>query len=211
MRKDMKSTIVNNFEQLSEYFDRLQSKEDFYYVQIIQRKKDGHRKSERIIKNLYIYSKEEFLSKKDYIIELCEKHNARAYFWVNPRNSRKIALECVKSYADLVCQGDCTKGYKVWDKKCGSNPSSDYDTLWIVDVDTKDKGLLGILVDRINKCRAKYPDITRDVVSTANGYHIITIGFDLHQFKQILIMEKIDELDVHKDNPTLLYYAENGR
>jgi hypothetical protein len=208
---EKQSIAVNNFEQLSKYFDILKSPEDFYYIQVIQRKKDGHRKSERIIRNFYIYTKEEFLNKKDYIIDLCKKYNARAYFWINPRNSRKIALECIKSYADLVNQRDCTKGYKVWDKKCGSNPASDYDTLWIVDVDTKDKGLLGILVDRINKCRAKYPDVTRDIVSTANGYHIITIGFDLHQFKQILIMEKIDALDVHKDNPTLLYYAENGR
>jgi hypothetical protein len=99
----------------------------------------------------------------------------------------------------------------MWDKKCESNPSSGYNTLWIVDLDTKDKGLLAILVDRINKCRAKYSDITRDIISTANGYHIITIGFDLQQFKQILITEGIDYLDVHKDNPTLLYYAENGR
>lgn len=211
MKTEKKFMIVNNFEHLSKYFDILKSPEDFYYIQVIQRKKDGHRKSERIIKNFYIYSKEEFLNKKDYIIDLCEKYNARAYFWINPRNSRRIALECIKSYADLVNQRDCTKGYKVWDKKCGSNPASDYDTLWIVDIDTKDKGLLGILVDRINKCRAKYPDVTRDIISTANGYHIITIGFDLHQFKQILIMEKIDVLDVHKDNPTLLYYAENGR
>jgi len=129
--------IVNNFDSLSLYFNKLQDKEDFFYVQVIQRKKDGHRKSERIIRNFYIYSKEDFLKKKDYIIELCEQYNARAYFWINPRNARKIALECIKSYADLITQKDCTKGFKVWDKKCGANPSSNYDRRWIVDVDTK--------------------------------------------------------------------------
>ena len=187
----MKSTIVNNFEYLSKYFDVLKSTEDFYYVQVIQRKKDGHRKSERIIKNFYIYTKEDFLNKKDFIIDLCEKYNARAYFWINPRNSRKIALECVKSYADLVAQGDCSKGYKVWDKKCGSNPSSNYNNLWIVDVDSKDILYVTAIITAVNKCRSKYPKNVLDIIPTAAGCHLITIGFDLHQFKQILLMEKL--------------------
>ena len=204
-------TVVNNFEHLSKYFDILKSPEDFYYIQVIQRKKDGHRKSERIVKNFYIYNKEEFLNKKDYIIDLCEKYNARAYFWVNPRNSHKIALECIKSYADLVAQGDCSKGYKVWDKKCGSNPASNYDHLWVVDVDSKDILYVTTIISIINECRAKYSEKVFDIIPTAAGCHLITIGFDIHQFKQLLVMKHLDYLDVHKDNPTLLYYAEDGR
>ena len=48
--------IVDNFDNLVDYFDLLKSKEDFYYVQVIQRKKDGHKKkSERIVKKfLYL-------------------------------------------------------------------------------------------------------------------------------------------------------------
>ena len=207
-RKYMK---VNNFELLSNYFDKLKSSEDFYYVQVIQRKKDGHRKSERIIKNFYIYNKEDFFKKKDHIIDLCEKYNARAYFWINPRNSRKIALECIKSYADIIAQGDCSKGYKVWDKKCGSNPASNYDHLWIVDVDSKDITYIASIISIINNCRAKYPEKVLDIIPTAAGCHLITIGFDIHQFKQLLVIEHKEHLDVHKDNPTLLYYAENGR
>ena len=65
MMMEKQSIAVNNFEQLSKYFDILKSTEDFYYIQVIQRKKDEHRKSERIIKNFYIYTKEEFLNKKD--------------------------------------------------------------------------------------------------------------------------------------------------
>ena len=202
---------VNNFELLSHYFDKLESSEDFYYVQVIQRKKEGHRKSERIIKNFYIYNKEDFLKKKDHIIDLCEKYNARAYFWINPRNSRKIALECIKSYADIVAQGDCSKGYKVWDKKCRSNPASNYDHLWIVDIDSKDVTYIASIIAIINNCRAKYPEKVLDIIPTSAGCHLITIGFDIHQFNQLLVIEHLDYLDVHKDNPTLLYYAENGR
>ena len=196
--------IVNNFDSLSLYFNKLQDKEDFFYVQVIQRKKDGHRKSERVIRNFYIYSKEDFLKKKDYIIELCERYNARAYFWINPRNARKIALECIKSYADLVAQGDCTKGYKVWDKKCGANHASGYDRRYIVDVDSKDDEYRLKIWKLVEQCRG---GAVLDYISTAQGYHLISRGFDVHHFKQLLEINKLENIDVHKDNPTLLYYA----
>lgn len=203
--------IVNNFDKITKYFDILKSNEDFYYIQVIQRKKDGHRKSKRIIQNFYIYTKEEFLIKKDYIIDLCEKYNARAYFWINPRNSKKIALECVKFYADLVAQGDCSKGYKVWDKQCESNPASNYEHLWVVDIDSKDISYVTTVISIINKCRAKCPEKVLDIIPTAAGCHLITIGFDIHQFQQLLVIEHLDPLDIHKNNPTLLYYAENEK
>ena len=196
--------ITNNFDELVYCFNLLESKEDFYYVQVIQRKKDGHSKSERIVKNFYIYNKEDFLKKKDHIIDLCTRHNARAYFWINPRNSRKIALECIKSYSDLVAQGDCTKGYKVWDKKCGAHPASGYDKRWIVDIDSKDDEYRLTICKLVEQCRGGK---IFDFIPTSQGYHIITSGFDLHHFKQLLKINRLEDIDVHKDNPTLLYYA----
>lgn len=207
-----KKFIVNNFDLVSNYFDILKNKEDFYYIQIIQRKKDDNTqtsKAQKVIKNFYVYNREYFLEKKDEIIDLCKRYNARAYFWVNPRNSRKIALECIKSYADLITQGDCSKGYKVWDKKCGANPSSNYDKLWIVDIDVKDDSKITLITQIINKCRGKYENKIQCIIPTKNGVHLITTGFDAHQFKQLCIINKIEPIDIHKDNPTLLYYAEN--
>lgn len=195
--------IVDNFDNLVDYFNLLKSKEDFYYVQIIQRKKDGHKKSERIVKSFYIYSKEDFLKKKDHIIELCNQNNARAYFWINPRNAQKIALECIKSYADLVAQCDCTKGYKVWDKKCGSNPAPGYDRSWIVDIDSKDDEYRLKIWKLIEQCRGG----VLDVIPTHAGYHIITRPFNIQEFKIWCAFENVeDTIDIHKDNSTLLYY-----
>jgi hypothetical protein len=194
--------IIDNFDNLINYFDLLKSKEDFYYIQVIQRKKDGYNKK-TVIKNFYIYSKEDFLKKKDYIIELCNQHNARAYFWINPRNARKIALECIKSYADLITQDDCSKGYKVWDKKCGINPATEYDKNWIVDLDNKDGEYCLKVQKLIEQCKGGK---VFDYIPTFQGFHLITSKFDLHHFKQLCIIAHIDAIDVHKDNPTLLYY-----
>lgn len=203
--------IVNNFNVLSLYFNRLEDKNDFYFVQIIQRKKDGNPKSERNIKNFYFYNKVDFLNKQDYIIELCRQYNARAYFWVNPRNARRVALECAKSFMDLYAQDNCVSGYKVWDKKCGSFPSANHERRWIVDIDNKNKELVTKIYELINSCRGKEDNKILDMIPTLNGWHLVTIRFDLRHFKQLLKIEHLEDLDVHEDNPTLLFYDEDGR
>lgn len=202
---------VDNFNKLSEYFDILKDKEDFFYIQIIQRKKDGNVKSECVIRNFYVYNKEYFFKRKELIQQLCQQYNARAYFWINPRNARKVTLECIKSYADMLTQNNCCKGYKLWDKKCGACPSSNHEHLWIVDIDTKDSDYISKVIELINQCRSKADVIVKEIIPTINGYHIITHGFDVHHFRQLCRINNIDLMDIHKDNPTLLYYEKDER
>lgn len=75
--------MVDNFEYLANLFDGLVDKDDFYFVQIIQRKKDGvelpsYTSGARTIRSFYFFTKEEFLRQESYIKDLC--NNARAYF-----------------------------------------------------------------------------------------------------------------------------------
>jgi hypothetical protein len=42
---------------------------------------------------------------------------------------------------------------------------------------------------------------TQAAIPTKSGYHLITTPFNLQQFK-----EKYPDIDVHKNNSTLLYY-----
>lgn len=200
---------VDNFNKLSEYFDILKDKEDFFYIQIIQRKKDGNVKSECVIRNFYVYNKEYFFKRKELIQQLCQQYNAIAYFWINPRNARKVTLECIKSYADMLTQNNCCKGYKLWDKKCSAHASSEYTQLWIVDVDSKDQKLLDQVIAMVNKCRGNEENKIKDIIHTINGYHLITTKFDTHHFQQLCRIDNIPLIDIHKDNPTLLYYEKD--
>ena len=98
---------------------------------------------------------------------------------------------------------------QLWRKACSSSPlaaeinawgkikASGYDQRWIVDVD--DKTLLSELEDYLSEHIV-------DVIETAQGCHFITKKFDSETFKEFF-----EDVDIHKDNPTLLYYAENGR
>lgn len=200
---------VNNFEKIIDQLS-FKNKDEFYFVQILQRKKDkGNeglhvRSGYRLIRSYYIYSKQELIDLKDRIIELCRNNNARAYINPNVRNAKEAALECIKKYADLVLNDNAFMGNNIWDSSCGSARAKGYKALWIVDVDNPEQ--LETVKQLINSCQGASGERIKYIVPTVNGYHIITYGFNRVEFNERLRKEGIDCIDIHKDNPTLLYY-----
>lgn len=199
--------IVNNFKLLRDYLV-FSNPNEFYFVQIIQRKKDGNsglrvRNGYRLIKSYYIYSLEEFDALQDRWIELCENNNARAYINLNVRNAQEVALECIKKYSDLVLNRSAFQGNNVWDSTCGSTRARGHKALWVIDIDAPE--VFESIRNIIYSCRHTNP-FTLFTVPTVHGYHILCNGFDLNQFSQLIKDNGIDKVDIHKNNPTLLYY-----
>lgn len=203
--------IINNFNYLEKYFDILKFKDDFYFVQLYQRKKDGHNlnKDKNVLESFYFYTKEEFLNAKNKIIKLCQENNARAYFWINPRNNKQVALNCIKTLTELVIANECKSGFKTWIKQCGLTPSSDYDRLWIVDLNNKEELFRLQIINLIKSCYSKFDNNIVDIIPTMNGYHLITHPFDIMYFNTLCIFNNIEKIDIHKNNSTLLYYEQN--
>lgn len=112
-------TIVDNFDMIENILE-FNNQDEFYFLQIIQRKKDGNvtqigNNGYRTIKTYYIFSKDQFLTKKEKIKELCLKNNARAYIHLNRRNAQEVALASIQQYAKLVSEDNSYQGYRVWD------------------------------------------------------------------------------------------------
>lgn len=221
--------MVNNFDIISEMLD-FREKDDFYFLQIIQRKKDGCDVNDsgsngyRRVKTYYIRSVEDLKKRRDKIIELCKNNNARAYIHLNPRSAREVALTAAKAYIDLVREDRCEQGHRVYDHVCGTTPKAGIDKMWIVDADNLSRAQLTVLCGKINTCRSSYRvkddhyDNVLARIPTVHGYHIITHGFDVSNLRNILSQsaylelteEQIKEiLNVKKDSPTLLYYYSN--
>lgn len=199
--------IVDNFDLIREYLV-FNSPDEFYFVQIIQRKKDGNeglhvRNGYRLIRSYYIYSLEDFDNLKGRIKELCESNNARAYINLNIRNAKEVALECIKRYTDLVLNNNAFQGNNIWDSVCGGVRARGYKALWIIDVDEPDK--VDLITDIIKSCRHNQ-DFSLYRVPTVHGFHLICNGFDTKQFNSLLIDANLSTIDIHKNNPTLLYY-----
>lgn len=199
--------IVDNFREISKIM-KFNNNNEFYFIQIIQRKKDGNqdlhvRNGYRLIRSYYVYSVDDLISLRNRIVELCESNNARAYINPNVRNANEVALECAKRYTDLVADNRSYQGNNIWDSVCGSLKARGYKSLWIVDIDNPSN--LDTVRSIILKCRHN-KDFNMYVINTVNGYHIVCNGFDTTQFKELLKQQNLDTIDVHKNSPTLLYY-----
>lgn len=206
--------IVDNFELFKSWFNKLEKPEEFYFVQIIQRKKDGnvlpsYTSGARTLRSFYFFDLEHFEKEECHIKEICYKNNARAYFWVNVRNTKDIAFSCVKQFVDLIEQGNTNQGLAVWDRACGANISKDHEKLWIVDIDEEDLPNKDIIRELLLSCRGSENRI-KYIIPTLHGEHWLCTGFDRNAFNTLLGNNNISYLDIHKNNPTLLYYKNDN-
>lgn len=199
--------MIDNFDILSGWFNNLIDSRDFFFVQVIQRRKDCKIDTNyNVIKDYYFFNEETFLSKKEEIITLCKAFNARAYFWVNPRNCKEVQYELIRETLRAIEVG----AYKLFSnlsKAIGHKRSSNFKPIWILDFDTKDTELITKYLDIAMGCKHAGSSLVFDLIPTVNGYHALTKGFDLKQFTQQLAIAKLDSIDIHKDNPTVLYYS----
>lgn len=199
--------MIDNFEQI----ETLLSFDDpdlFYHLQIIRRGKDHPNlvAANRTIKTYYIDNSEKLSKIKQEIIDLCEYFRARAYINLAPKSYRKCTMQCISDMAMRAKDGDFKKIYKCWNTVVGYIKSDK--PHWIVDVDGLTDGHISEFIeyecDPIKyhiECQNKVYDFKiYDYIPTKNGYHIITKPFNLKQFK-----DKYPNIDVHKNNPTILY------
>ena len=197
---------IDNFNILAPWFDNLSDQGDFFFVQVIQRKKECNTGSNNnVIKDYHFFDKETFLSKKEEITTLCKAFNARAYFWVNPRNCKQVQYEIIREATEAI-ECNSRKLFKCVSKAIGQRRNTNYKSIWILDFDTKDTELINKYLSIAMECRHSGSGLVFNLIPTVNGFHALTKGFDLEQFKQKLAIAKLDNIDIHKDNPTVLYY-----
>lgn len=202
--------IVDNFAEIRSLM-KFETPNDFYFVQIMQRKKDGNQgvidsahNQYRVIKSYYIRSFADFDRRVPKIKELCIDNNARCYININRRDSVDVCWEAINTYMDLIRNSRTYQGYAVFDHACGVAKSKD--KMWMVDVDSKDENYLNKVKEIINQCRGKNLDHIIKVIPSKAGYHLITEKFDSKQFKQLCLIEQIDYPAIHEQGIVLMYF-----
>jgi hypothetical protein len=185
-------------------------KTSFYFLQVLKRRKDNPDlgKDMKHIADYYIYSLEQFDELKPRIIAQCDVENARAYFRINRRDAKKVAMQVLKRTVDYIMSEDY-RAVKNAFASCAGEFHSDPDKKWIVDVDWKDisEGLdrdeyLNTLMSDVQELvQETGRDDTLYTIPTKNGIHVVCRPFNLKKFSDVY------DVDVHKDNPTILYCA----
>lgn len=181
-------------------FLKFESKDDFYYLQILQRKKENPQlgSNSRVIKNYYIISEEYLLDRYDEIKKLCEIFNARAMIRLNKRSFEKVGFKCMTNLANTMANKEYSFLKASYDRACGLG-HNDNEKKWILDIDIINEEFDREVQLFINNIIPAGGKILGNFKSK-NGHHLITKPFNLQEFSQ-----KYPEIEVHKDNPTNLY------
>ena len=188
---------IDNLEKIKPLLKR-ENENEFYYIQIIQRKKDieWFTWNNRPIKDYYIFSLEQLEIRYEEIRNLCEVFNARAYIRLSRRNAEDIARDMIvniweafrnKSYNHLRKIYSTVVWQSVW-----------LDKMWIVDIDDDCKYKKDELIEAINNAMPEWDKIITEL-PTKSWIHLITKPFNLSEFNNIYM------IDVHKNNPTILF------
>lgn len=179
-----------------------ESEDDFYYLQILQRKKENPElgSNSRVIKNYYVTSVDYLLEHYEEIKTLCHTFNARAMIRLNKRSFEKVAFKALVNVSNSISNREYSFIKKSYDRACGNGHNETRNnTAWILDFDNVTLKDIVSYVDFVNKQESLHNQNVVAVIPSKNGFHIITNPFDIR------IIKRDFNIDIQKDNPTNLY------
>ena len=193
--------MIDNFELIKPLLT-FPNDDIYYHLQILRRGKDHPElpAANRVIKSYFICSSESLDYVEQEIKDLCKFFGARAYINLAPKSIKKTTMLQLKYLAQRAYEGDFKKIWKSWNTCAGEIKGEE--PKWVVDIDNPLEKMIywWDIKKYINEECEPIGDKTIAIIPTKNGNHLITKPFNLQQFK-----EKYPDIDVHKNNPTLLY------
>ena len=201
--------IVDNFNVFKKIINTL-NEDEFYFVQILIRGKDGHTEpginsnnKNRLIKFYTIKSAEHLEKVENEIKSICNAVNARAYIHPTKRSFKAVSKECLKATVEMFLSENNIGLKGAYSTACGKSYITS-DKKFVIDLDDENASQEKVkeIVDYItNECEPLSHNKLCYRVDTAHGMHLITTPFNTARFYQ-----KFPDIDVHKNNPTLLYF-----
>lgn len=198
--------MTDNIQQIRDLL-KFDSEDHFYFLQILQRKKDhkggmkvnGTNNNSRLVKAYYINSLEYFDFIMPEVIELSKIFNARAGINLNRRSYEKMALQNLRRLTEQIINKEYKKAHKAYPSVVGSyNHESDKN--WILDIDGHDHNPVHLRNILYNLGPIGEKIIAR--IPSKNGYHLITKPFNVKDFRELTCYY---DIEIHKNNPTNLY------
>lgn len=201
---------IDNFDLLKNII-KPESEDDFWFGQIICRRKDipDLPRTDKLIKSYYINNLEYSESKKEEIMQLCNLFHGRFYLNPNPRSYKGINLEMVSAAVKNIQNNSERTIIKKLESICGYHNIPGREKIWIIDVDNKSikedwvinqfNSIMPFAGTK-NKYIATFP--------TLHGYHILCTPFDRINFNHLIETVKND-ITVQTNSPTLIYFNED--
>ena len=201
--------IVDNFNLFKKIINPYND-DEFYFVQILIRGKDGHTEQgvngsnkNRLIK-FYTIKSTEYLEKvENEIKDICNIVNGRAYIHPTKRSFKAVSKECLKATVEMFLSENNVGLKGAYSTACGKSYITS-DKKFVIDLDDENASqekAMEIIDFITHKCEPLDQNKFCYRVQTAHGIHLITTPFNTQKFGQ-----QFPDIDVHKNNPTLLYF-----
>lgn len=198
MSESLDNKIVkDNFKLIYDFIDDIPSSH-YYMIQLINRES----KRNKLLQTLYIYSKHDLIVKEEYIKNYCKYFNCRAYIQLNVCCKNKVMWELIREYQCML-KDNRYNNLDILSSISAINGARDY---YLVDVDSNDEVYKNTITKIVDSCKVGYDNVVKLEVPTVKGFHLIALPFDLKLFKQKLLIEQLEDINVCKQCMTLLYY-----
>lgn len=202
--------MIDNFDLIKSLFYFKEANNLFFHLQVIRRGKDHPNlpAANRTIMTYYVQSSEHLEKIKDEVISLCEMFGARAYINVTTKSMADLGKFALFRLSERVYNGDFKKIYKIFNSAAGELKGLSSRFLIDIDDHCSKQEVLDWLDHYFETSSANRYYLFAEV-PTKNGVHLITNPFNLNSFKF-----GFPNIDVHKNNPTILYIPkslDNGK
>lgn len=171
--------MINNTELIKPFLI-FSSEDDFYFLQILKRKKEHLElgSNSYTVKTYFIKSLQDLEFAQGEIKCLCDYHNARAYINLNKRSFEKTAFHTLKKITDIIIGKDYKSARKAYPSVCGMY-MSESDKKWVVDIDDVEGRMHYVqsIGFNINKLQPEGHKVLA-LIPTKNGVHLITKPFN---------------------------------
>lgn len=182
------------------------TKDIFYVIQLIQRKKENDQfiTKDRIIATFYVNSFVEYNNLSKIIPQICDATNARAMISVNSKSYRQVAFNTLQKITTHISNEQYRSVKNAYASACGENTSGK-NKLWILDVDSQMDALTySEFIEFITDLQPVGDKVVARIPSK-QGMHIITRPFRLDEYRTKILHSKFSDITVIKNGFTNLY------
>jgi hypothetical protein len=190
--------VIDNFN----VFPRSFKPHEFYFIQVIVRGKDHPWKvwanganNARTVRDYTVYEEKQLVRYEREIKEIADMYWARVYMRPSRRSDKEISWKMVEMLWQFLVWSQHRLS-SIYAKAVWQNLGTE--KLRIIDVDEETEEKVKLVIDDINVIEPM--NTVQYYLETVNWWHIITKPFNKTKFEYTY--------DIHKNNPTLLYFNE---
>lgn len=199
--------MLDNSQLIAPFCPEKADGDTFIYTEMLNRGQKKGNNGQRLLKTFYHRSIEEFWEQWPTIKELCDMSKVRACTRVAPRSYKKVGREFTKLVVDTAMSENWAGMKSLYNRACGT--TSPNTKIWLFDVDVINTKT--ITFGEWLKIR----EVRIACIPSKKGMHYLTKPFDVRDADAMyrdlgLNLEGVDEISLHKDNPTNLYIPDGA-